>query len=105
MFRKLVEVGMKVSDKLDEHLLPDAGYTNSNTSCTSCELDNEGCYCDVVRSSYETSVRSTGNKNAEQNSGLVLKVRNNHTIFCLAHYSPYSHRSIFTHCSKCFYVF
>jgi len=22
MFRKLVEVGMKVSDKLDEHLLP-----------------------------------------------------------------------------------
>jgi hypothetical protein len=28
MFRKLVEVGMKVSDKLDEHLLPDAGYTN-----------------------------------------------------------------------------
>jgi|GEM_PF-6548358 len=53
MFRKLVEVGMKVSDKLDEHLLPNAGYTNSNTSCTSCELDNEVCYCDIVRSSYE----------------------------------------------------
>jgi hypothetical protein len=62
MFRKLVEVGMKVSDKLDEHLLPDAGYTNSNTSCTSCELDNEGSYRDIVRSSYETYVRSTGIK-------------------------------------------
>ena len=87
---------MKVSDKLDEHLLPNAGYTNSNTSCTSCELDNEVCYCDIVRSSYELVLEVQEIKK-QSHSGLVLKVRNNHTIFSLAHYTPYSHRSIFTH--------
>ena len=38
---KLIEAGAKILDKLDEHLLPDAGYANSNSSCTYCELDNE----------------------------------------------------------------
>lgn len=41
MFKKLVEVGVKILEKLDKHLLPVAVYTNSNSSCTSCELDNE----------------------------------------------------------------
>jgi Holliday junction DNA helicase RuvB len=38
---KFIEVGAKLLDKLDEHLLPVAGYTNSNSRCTSCKADNE----------------------------------------------------------------
>ncbi|MDQ6863047.1 MAG: ATP-binding protein [Thermoproteota archaeon] len=40
-FKSLIEVGAKILDKLDEHLLPAPGYINSNSSCTPCEQDNE----------------------------------------------------------------
>jgi hypothetical protein len=41
IFTKLIEAGAMILDKLDEHFLPVAGYPNSNSSCTRCELDNE----------------------------------------------------------------
>jgi MoxR-like ATPase len=44
IFTRLIEAGTSILDKLDEHLLPVADYTNSDASC---ELDNENeqlCY-------------------------------------------------------------
>jgi DNA replicative helicase MCM subunit Mcm2 (Cdc46/Mcm family) len=41
IFTKLIEAGASILDKFDEHLLPVVDYTNSNSSCMSCELDNE----------------------------------------------------------------
>jgi hypothetical protein len=41
IFKKLIEIGAKILDKLDDsYIQPIPDYTNFNSVCTSCELGN-----------------------------------------------------------------